>query len=66
MGLGLTAEGFAIEFQSTIRGLKKGYVIKEIPTIEGDRIGGESKAKSIPTGLRFVKLYLKELFQKGA
>lgn len=66
LGLGLTAEGFAIEFQSTIRGLKKRYVIKEIPTIEGDRIGGESKAKSIPTGLRFVKLYLKELFQKGA
>jgi len=65
LDLGLTAEGFAIEFQSSIKAFKKGLIIKEIPTAEGDRIGGESKAKSIPTGLKFVKLYLKELFSKN-
>lgn len=59
--LELTEEGFAIEFQSTIRALKKNYRVKEIPTIEGDRIGGVTKALSIPTGILFVKLYLKEL-----
>jgi len=62
--LGLTAEGFAIEFQATIRALKKGYVIKEIPTIEGARIGGKSKAKSIPTGLKILGILLRELFKK--
>ncbi|HNZ29711.1 MAG TPA: hypothetical protein PKJ42_06925, partial [Candidatus Goldiibacteriota bacterium] len=65
LDLGLTAEGFAIEFQSSIKAFKKGLIIKEIPTAEGDRIGGESKAKSIPTGIKFVKLYLKELFSKN-
>ncbi len=62
--LGLTAEGFAIEFQSSIKAFKKKLKIVEIPTKEGDRIGGESKAKSIPTGIKFLKLYLKELFSK--
>lgn len=60
----LTAEGFAIEFQSTIRALKKGFIIKEIPTIEGKRIGGKSKAKSIPTGLKISGILVKELFKK--
>lgn len=62
--LGLTAEGFAIEFQATIRSLKKGYNIKEISTIEGKRIGGKSKAKSIPTGLKILSILIKELFNK--
>lgn len=62
--LELTAEGFAVEFQATIRALKKGYNIKEIPTIEGQRIGGKSKAKSIPTGLKILGVLIKELFKK--
>ncbi|MBP7793264.1 MAG: glycosyltransferase [Candidatus Goldbacteria bacterium] len=62
--LNLTADGFAIEFQATIRSLKKGYVIKEIPTIEGARIGGKSKAKSIPTGLKILGIFIKELLKK--
>ncbi len=63
--LNLTAEGFAIEFQMTIRALKKGCKIKEIPTIEGERIGGKSKAKSIPTGLKILKVLINELFKKS-
>jgi glycosyltransferase involved in cell wall biosynthesis len=62
--LNLTAEGFAIEFQMTIRALKKGYKIKEIPTIEGERIGGKSKAKSIPTGLKILNVLIREFFIK--
>ncbi len=62
--LKLNAEGFAIEFQMTIRALKKRFKIKEIPTIEGERIGGKSKAKSIPTGLKILKVLLQELFSK--
>ncbi len=62
--LNLTAEGFAIEFQASIKALKNGYKIKEIPTIEGERIGGKSKAKSIPTGLKISEVLIKELFKK--
>ncbi len=59
--LHLDEEGFAIEFQMTIRTLKLGGKIYEIPTKEGDRIGGMSTANSIPTGIKFVKLLIKEL-----
>lgn len=56
------SEGFGIEYQLSIRALKKKYKIKEIPTYEGDRIGGKSTARTIPTGLYFVKLLLKEIW----
>lgn len=60
--MNLEPTGFDIEFQMTIRGLKMGHKITEIPTIEGDRIGGESTAYSIPTGMLMLKRFFKELF----
>jgi glycosyltransferase involved in cell wall biosynthesis len=57
-------EGYAIEYQLTIRALKKKYKIKEIPTKEYQRIGDKSKASSIPTGIRFLKMLSKEIFVK--
>ena len=60
--LSLDALGFTIEYQSTIRAFKKKMKIVEIPTIEGQRIGGESYAKSIPTGIKFIKCLVKEIF----
>ena len=54
------AAGFMIEYQLSIRAMKLGLKYVEIPTAEGARIGGESKAKSIPTGLRFLRFLLKE------
>jgi GT2 family glycosyltransferase len=56
------SEGFGVEYQLSIRALKKGYKIKEIATYEGDRIGGESTARTISTGLYFIKLLLRELW----
>ena len=35
--------------------------IIEFPTIEHERIFGTTKAKSIPTELKFIKKYLSEL-----
>ncbi|MBI5613425.1 glycosyltransferase family 2 protein [Candidatus Gottesmanbacteria bacterium] len=60
--LHLNTSGFAIEFQMTIRALKRGKKIAEIPTREGNRIGGQSTAYAIPTGLQFVLLLLREIF----
>jgi len=54
--------GFDIEFQMSIRALKLGHKISEIPTIEGDRLGGKSTAYSMPTGRLILKRYLKEFF----
>ena len=56
------AEGFAIEFQISIRAMKKRLRIVEIPTIEGDRIGGHSTAYSISTGLKVLGVLLRELW----
>jgi len=60
--LGVDGPGFVIEFQSSIRAMKLGLDIREIPTCEGKRIGGESTAHSIPTGLLFIRFLLKEIW----
>lgn len=54
--------GFVIEYQSSIRAMKLGLDIREIPTHESSRIGGESTAKSLPTGLLFVRFFFRELW----
>ncbi len=54
--------GFAIEFQMSIRALKLDFKVKEIPTIEGARIGGHSTAYTIPTGWRVLRTLLKEIW----
>jgi len=64
--LKLDATGFAIEYQMTIRALKIGLRITEIPTIEGNRMGGKSTSYAIPTGLKFIYLLIREItIQKG-
>lgn len=55
------ADGFVIEYQMSIRAMKRGLRIVEMPTIEGQRLGGESTAKSFPTGLVFIRQLLKEI-----
>lgn len=62
MEMALEPSGFDIEFQMTIRGLKLGHKIKEIPTKEGDRIGGKSTAYSLPTGMLMLKRLVREVF----
>jgi glycosyltransferase involved in cell wall biosynthesis len=60
--LSLTAPDYTIEYQMTIRGLKNKLKITEFPTIEGERIAGDTGAPSVPTGLRFIRRFMKELF----
>jgi hypothetical protein len=55
------AEGYAIEFQMSIRALQLGLRILEMPTHESPRIGkGVSKLNAIPVGLKFLRLMLDE------
>lgn len=53
--------GYTIEYQTTIKAYKLGLSVKEFPTEEGQRIGGESNAKAVSTGLAFLKLYFSEI-----
>ena len=59
--LELDSKDFTIEYQMTIRAMLKGMKIIEFPTKEGDRIADVSKAKTIPTGIRFLKVLIKEI-----
>ena len=66
--LNLDSKDYTIEYQMTIRALRSSMNIIEFPTIEGERVAGKTGAPSIPTGLRFLRLLLKECFihlQKG-
>jgi len=63
LSLGCDADGFAIEFQMSIRALKAGLKIAEIPTYEGQRLGGVSTAESWKTGVVFLKALWAELFK---
>lgn len=55
------ALGYTVEYQMTIRAFRKRKRVVEFPTREGVRIGGETKAPSVPTGLRFLKCLWGEL-----
>jgi glycosyltransferase involved in cell wall biosynthesis len=55
------AQGYAIEFQMSMRALRLGLRVLEIPTQEGDRVGrGVSKLNAVPVGFKFLGLLLRE------
>lgn len=55
------AQGYAIEFQMSIRALQLGLRVLEFPTQESPRIGrGVSKLNAIPVGLNFLGLLVRE------
>jgi glycosyltransferase involved in cell wall biosynthesis len=53
--LALDAIDYTIEYQMTMRALAHGLKIAEFPTVEGQRVAGETGAPSVQTGLRFIK-----------
>ncbi len=57
----LDALDYTIEYQMTIRALKKRMAIVEFPTREGQRVAGVTGASSLPTGIRFLKRLWREL-----
>ncbi len=59
--LDTSVKRFPIEYQITIRAMQRGWTIAEVPTKEGQRIGGERKAASWPVGMDHLKVLLTEL-----
>ena len=54
-------DGFVIEYVMSIRMMKLGLRIGEIPTYESPRLGGHSTAHSWPTGVAFIKQLVREI-----
>lgn len=59
-----TAEHFDIEIQMSMRCIKNGYKVDEIPTVEPNRIGGVAKLNTFVDGWRCTKFLVKEIFHK--
>jgi len=57
----LTSEGFEIETEITIKALKAGLRIREIPISYSSRRGSPSKLSSFKAGIRIVRTILKSL-----
>ena len=53
--------GFTIEYETTIKALQAGMTIVEIPTIEGQRVGGTTKGPSWPTGIAFLRFLCSQI-----
>lgn len=53
--LDLRVDGFVIEYLMSMRAMKLGLRLGELPTIESPRLGGSSTAHSWPTGWEFLK-----------
>ncbi len=61
LDLNTSVKRFPIEYQISIRAMRRRWRIAEVPTIEGQRAGGESKALSWPVGKDHIKVLLSEL-----
>jgi glycosyltransferase involved in cell wall biosynthesis len=61
--MGIDATDCSIDNQMLVREYKKDIKMCEFPTHEGSRIAGETQFKSIPTGIREVKMLLREIFR---
>ena len=61
LDMGTTVKRFPIEYQISIRAMRRRWKIAEIATVEGQRAGGESKALSWPVGKDHIKVLLTEL-----
>ena len=58
----IDTDGYTVEYQSTIRCFKKNIQIVEFPTKELQRIGNRKGSPAFHTGLKFIGLFLYEIF----
>ena len=61
LALDTSVKRFPIEYQISIRSMRRGWPIAELPTHEGQRAGGESKALSWPVGKDHLRVLFSEL-----
>jgi glycosyltransferase involved in cell wall biosynthesis len=59
-GMQTTEPHFPIEYQMSIRAMKMGLKVSELPTKEGPRLGGRSSAGTLSTGWALLRTLLAE------
>lgn len=59
------SQGYTIEYELTLQAMRARANIIEIPTHEGQRLGGTTKGASWPTGVAFLRFILMELGRDG-
>ncbi|MBA2724417.1 MAG: glycosyltransferase [Actinobacteria bacterium] len=57
----LDADGFEIETQIAVRALEAKLRIAEVPSLESDRLSGESKLRPIRDGMRILHVLLQQI-----
>ena len=62
--LNLDSTGFEIETQLNLRAVKVGLVIQEVPSMERNRIHGESNLHPVRDGLRVLRTIMRERFSR--
>jgi glycosyltransferase involved in cell wall biosynthesis len=62
--LKLDALDYTIEYQMTMRALASRMKVAEFPTVEGQRVAGETGAPSFQTGIKFIKRLFREIFSR--
>jgi len=60
----LTAEGFEIETQIVVNSLRRGLRIAEIPSLEAERLNGQSHLHPVRDGLRVLSTILQTRFAR--
>ena len=63
--LAIGGNGYTVEYHSSIRAYRSRLKVVEFPTHEGQRIGGESGAKAVPTGLALLGILAGEMRRSG-
>jgi glycosyltransferase involved in cell wall biosynthesis len=58
------SDGFAIETQMSVRALRAGLKIAEVPSIERKRIHGKSNLRAVPDGWMILRTILRERFSR--
>jgi glycosyltransferase involved in cell wall biosynthesis len=58
------SDGFAIETQMSVRALKAGLRISEVPSFERRRIHGKSNLRAVPDGWMILKTIVRERFRR--
>ncbi len=58
------SEGFEIEAEQSIRIIKEGLKVKEIPSFESRRKFGDSRLNAIKDGWRILRVIIREYFRK--
>jgi glycosyltransferase involved in cell wall biosynthesis len=63
--LGLRSDGFEIETEMTVRALRAGLRIAEVPSFELPRRYGRSHLRAVPDGCRVLTVLVRERFRRA-